>query len=280
MVHRYQAVTLLSLCMQKHEKDDITFFTFDHLSKAGIKHFISTRTGGKSQNPRKTLNLGLHVNDDPKTVISNRKKLAKALGMNLENFVLAKQTHSDHIVIAGQEHKGRGATCWENAIDDCDALITDTTEIVVAINVADCVPILLADPVSQCVAAIHAGWKGTFQKIVQKTLLEMIENHQCNPKSMLAGIGPGICEKCYEVDLNLYTRFESEFSTYQRIGHQEEKRSFLDLAHINALQLEHSGIPTHNIEISPYCTSCNNDLFFSHRKEKGSGRFWAAVWTT
>lgn len=264
--------------MRNHEKNGITFLTYNNLSQAGIHHFVSTRIGGESLSPWETLNLGLHVDDTPEIVIRNRKKLAEALGINLHHFVLAKQTHSDHITVADLSHRGKGAFSWEDAIDNCDALITENQETVVTINVADCVPVLLGDPVRNCVAAIHAGWKGTFQRIVQKTLMKMIETYQCDPQDILAGIGPGICQKCYEVNLELYAQFETEFSGYQKIGHQESGHCFLDLPSINAQQLEQSGIPPRNIELSPYCTSCNNDLFFSHRKEKGSGRFWAGIW--
>lgn len=264
--------------MQKHEKNGITFFTYDNLSRAGIDHFISTRIGGESPSPWESLNLGLHVDDDPRRVVDNRNKLASALDMNLDQFTLAKQTHSDHVLIVDSSLRGRGSASWEDAIDDCDALITTEKECVVTVNIADCVPVLLADPFQKCVAAIHAGWKGTFARIVQKTVQKMMDENQCDPRNILAGIGPGICKECYEVDLNLYTRFKREFSDSDQIGYQKENHFFLDLPKINASQLEVSGIPSENIELSPYCTSCNNDLFYSHRKEKGSGRFWAGIW--
>jgi hypothetical protein len=155
-----------------------------------------------------------------------------------------------------------------DAIADCDALITIQKNLLVGVLTADCVPILLFDNKKKVAAAVHAGWKGTQKQIVYKTVLKMKEVFDCN--DITAVIAPSIGTCCYEVSSEL----AEHFSIYtQAIKHTNEKY-WLDLPLINKLQLENAGVKSENIEMSNICTSCHNEHFFSHRKEQGcSGRF-------
>lgn len=251
---------------QRHD-DLLTCFSFDTLHSP---HRITTRLGGNSLPPYESLNLGLHVRDDPAVVIQNRQQVAQTLGKNLDDFVLAEQTHGSLATIVDNSHKGRGAHEQQDAITDTDALITATPGVVLAINVADCVPILLEDRTSGIVAAVHAGWRGTFERIVQKALTAMYDLG-AQPHDIHAGVGPGIGPCCYEVSSDLITKFHERFQI-------PINSRFLDLLAINLQQLLECDVPQTQIEIAPFCTSCDNQLFFSHRRENGlSGRFWALI---
>jgi len=139
---------------------------------------------------------------------------------------------------------------------------------------ADCVPILLLDPVKNVVAAVHAGWKGTQQEIVLKTVEKMKETFNCNPKNILAGIAPSIGKCCYEVDWNVAQYFEKIEHAYS----QKNEKYLLDLPLINKTQLLQSGLLETNIEMSHICTACEVVSYFSYRKEGGcSGRFMSMI---
>ena len=184
-----------------------------------------------------------------------------------------------------------------------DGLITRTPGIVLGILTADCLPVVLVDPKRRAVGIFHAGWRGTVKRIVEKGVGEMRRNFGSHSRELKAGIGPGIRACCYEVGPEVREQFESQFSYGAELfceikesdpirdkypllflsarppGHSElPKKLFLDLAEANRRQLVSAGVAPRNISISPLCSSCRNDLLFSHRAEKGlTGRMMAAV---
>jgi YfiH family protein len=189
---------------------------------------------------------------------------------------VANQTHSDHIKVIKQQ-ESKGWESLEDAIEDCDALITDIEDVVLSILTADCVPILLYDKNKKVVAAIHAGWKGTQAQIVAKTLQKMTEVFSSNPKDILAGIAPSIGSCCYYVGEDVAGHF---FETPDAFKKQDEKY-MLNLPYLNQQQLVSAGVEEANIEMSNICTACEVERFFSYRKEKGcSGRFMSMIGLT
>jgi len=140
---------------------------------------------------------------------------------------------------------------------------------------ADCVPILMYDSKNHVVSAVHAGWKGTKDKIVIKTLFEMRKKYNSNPADIIVGIAPAIGKCCYEVDEDVAKYF---FDISQSFKKKENNKYMLDLPYINQQQLLSVGVLGQNIELSNICTACNVDNFFSYRKEKGcSGRFMSLI---
>lgn len=218
---------------------------------------VSTRHGGKSKQAYQTLNLGLHTDDHPDMVQQNLSLFCRDLGIPPEALARSYQVHGDVI--------------WETTepgyTSGYDSIIAHTPGIFAGVGVADCCPILLADPVLKTTAAIHAGWKGTASQIVAKTASVMISKGS-NPADILAYIGPCISLAHFEVGNEVAEQFE--------LKEKRGARWHVDLKASNEAQLRNAGIS--QIEISEYCTIENNDLFFSHRKEKGiTGRMLALI---
>jgi hypothetical protein len=249
----------------------LDFFTFTHFKKSpSLLHAVTT----KSHDLPYAFSLALHTGEDVDHIIANRNRLSALLQSSEPlHYIVANQTHSDNItVITQKETKG-----WESlsdAIEDCDALITDVKGIVLNVLTADCVPILLYDTQKEVVAAVHAGWKGTKAQITYKTVQKMTQMYGSDPKDIIAGIAPSIGRCCYEVGKEVAEHF---FDSPEGLTPKGEKY-MLDLPFINKQQLLAAGLKEENIEMSHTCTACNVERFFSYRKEKGcSGRFMSMI---
>lgn len=198
-------------------------------------------------------------------VENNKKLVCKGLNIPFENLIIPIQTHSDNVeIIDLQKH----------IYPNCDALVTNKCSIAIALNFADCVPIIFYDEVKKVIAVSHAGWRGTVAKIGPKTVQKMVENFSCEPKNIIALIGPAIGKCCFEagedVLAQLKTTIPDEFFSESIIdfGHA-------DLKLINKIQLLATGLK--KIDVCEYCTSCQNELFFSYRREKGNTARHSAV---
>lgn len=256
----------------------IWFGIFQHFDRLGITHAISTRMGGVSQGAFDSMNLALHTGDVPKDVIENRRKFCKVLGLNFSRLVTAQQVHGDVVAKVSECDIGRGREHYEDALCNTDALITNLSNIPLMLFFADCVPVLIADPVHQAIGVSHAGWKGTVAKIAQKTILAMQKEYGTNPADCLVGIGPSVGSCCYEVDDVVVSRLKEEFPRWQELVKPHQKRWLLDLWEANRMQLEDIGVLHDNILISGVCTSCNSKLFYSYRADKGhTGRICAVI---
>ena len=246
-------------------------YTFKKLSKQKKCLHLVTQ---KDPTQPYSFSLALHTQEEPSQIVSNRNEL-KALYPNM-HFVVANQIHSANIEVI-KEPKEIGWEKLEDAIADCDALITNVPNTMLTILTADCVPILLFDPVNKVVAAAHAGWKGTELQIVKKTVEKMQEVFNSDPKEIVAGIAPSIGKCCYEVDWNVAQHFEKIGDAYTQYG----EKYMLDLPHINKTQLLEVGLKEENIELSNVCTACEVENYFSYRKERGcSGRFMSMIGLT
>lgn len=259
------------------QTDTIRLLGFENLSAyKDIKNFITTRTNGFSSKPYHSLNLGLHVSDDPAKVNSNRLRLAAEVGMPLNCFTFAKQVHGNTVTVVKSKMKGMGMTEYESAIDSTDAMVTNSEDTCLMILVADCVPVLFYDPVKRVVAAVHAGWKGTASKITSSVVEVMTSEFGSSPDDILAGIGPSIGPCCYEVGTEVITEIERTLDE-DFISRKSGDKGHLDLWEANRRQLLESGIPDSSIEVAGICTCCNTDTFYSHRCEGETGRFGAGI---
>ncbi len=218
--------------------------------------------------------LALHTGEDPEAIIENRKKLSLLLGRdNHFHFIVANQTHSENIEIM-VEAETRGWKDSESAVRNCDALITHKKGVMLTILTADCVPVLLYDKKKEVVAAIHAGWRGTEAMIVEKTVAKMVTVYGSDPKDIRAGIAPSIGGCCYEVGEDV----AKHFFTIPQSMQVRDKKYMLDLPFINRKQLLDAGVLESHIEMSGICTACEDERFFSYRKEQGcSGRFMSMI---
>jgi YfiH family protein len=267
--------------MIEKKNSGLTLWCFKNLSRyKGIDHFVSTRMGGHSLQPYEALNLSFQVGDDPKRVLDNRKSLTETLKTPLTSLTIAEQVHDARVTVVTEEMGGKGSIRHEEAIANTDALITRQAGICLMVLLADCVPILLCDPVKGVVGAVHAGWKGTLQLIAQKTVTAIREEFGSSPEDVVAGIGPSIGPCCYEVGPEIVSKVEDVLENSQEIFKQtsSDGKGKLDLWKANLKQLVGAGVPKENIEIAGMCTSHHHDLFYSYRYEGGrTGRFGAGI---
>lgn len=271
-----------------------------------LRHGFSTRKGGVStvyRAPRsrvRELNLGETPEDDRANVAENRRRFLEAL---VYGSPLKKQPG---LVAVHQVHT---TAIWRDPEPGLsgDGLVTDRIGQALSIRVADCVPILIADVKTHAVGALHAGWRGTLQRIAEKGIGEMRAHFGSLPENLRVAIGPSIRRCCYEVGSEVIEAFQSTFlygkelfsdyeddpvkNRYPMLfmtgappGHPYDPRwnyetpARLDLAEANRRQLLAAGVPEANIDVMPYCTSCRKELFFSHRRDEGrTGRMAAAI---
>lgn len=255
-------------------------FTFSNLNNhEGLLHFITSRNGGYSKPPFDSLNLGLKAGDEKDAVIKNRLALADAIGIDPHNFIIPSQCHGKHIVVIDRSFTSGGFFDNAGAIKDTDALITVEKGLCLMVFAADCVPVLVYDPVRKVIAAAHAGWKGTVSGIVSDVVSKMTGIFHSDPEDLLAGIGPSIGPCCYHIGKDVAGLVKEKYGEDTRlIKMQAGGNIVFDLWHANAENLIGSGVHEKNIEISGLCTSCRSDLFFSHRKSGGrTGRFGAGI---
>lgn len=211
----------------------------------------SLRYGGVSEAPFDSLNLGLSSGDRQEYVLHNREIFYTALSVSPARVALSHQTHSDHILRV--DSPGR--------YSDFDALMTNQRNLFITVSVADCTPILIYDRAHKAIAAVHAGWRGTAQKILYKTLLAMKEAFGTQAKDCLAYIGTCISAESYAVDADVAQHFEPAFKVYDSVS----RKFFLDLKAANAHQLYAFGLEKAQVEISPYCSYREHRYFFSYR---------------
>lgn len=224
----------------------------------------STRHGGVSLAPFLSLNLGGSTQDLPENVRENHRIFWESLEIDGRSVAKSHQVHGTEVLKVTEPGRFEGY----------DALVTDQKNIVLAVTIADCTPVLLYDVKRQVIAAVHAGWRGTVAGIVSKTVATMKENYGTDPADCYAFIGACIDECSFEVGQEVAEEFESEFKRFdESIG-----KYFIDLKLANKSQLVAAGILGENIEVSPLSTVINNTDFFSYRLEKGvTGRMLAVI---
>lgn len=268
-----------------------------------LVHGFSTRAGGFSREYGKdSLNLGFTEDDSRATVERNRAAFLTELCSNnkpnnessLWPLVTLRQVHSDLIRLVDSRPDSDLAG---------DGLVTKTAGLLLAIQTADCLPIILVDPKRRAAGVFHAGWRGTVKRMVEKGVGEMRRHFGSQARDLKAAIGPGIHGCCYEVGQEVRDKFESQFVYTEKLfrvveetdparekypmlflsarapGHSELPRKiFLDLVEANRQQLLAAGVPAKSIEASAFCTNCRTDLLFSYRAENGkTGRMMGVV---
>ncbi len=242
----------------------IRLFQHDDFNDNQITYAFTGRHGGVSVAPYNSLNLAFHVGDDIDNATENRNLISKKIGIDVKNLSWASQIHGDDIFILTEE-KDAGF------LGEYDGIITNLKEFPIMTLFADCIPILLHDPVKNIVATIHAGWKGTFLEIAKKAVKIMETEFKSEPKDIKALIGPGICLDHFEVSEEMVNDFFMKFPEVV-----DKRLKNLDLRKINFYILKKAGL--NKIFDMGICTSCDNDNFFSFREEKGTtGRFAALI---
>ncbi len=235
----------------------------------GLVAGFTIRTGGVSELPYGSFNMGLHVGDDAAHVVTNRKALAEHLQLPFEAWTCADQVHGNQVcrVVAS----GAGRESLENVIQGTDGLYTEKAEVLLASFYADCVPLFFLDPASGAIGLAHAGWKGTVGRIAEEMVKAFETEYHANRDKLLVAIGPSIGGCCYEVDERIMERVRESAKHWEgSVSPSQNGRYMLDLRKLNTEILLEAGISKGNIATTDWCTSCRTDLFFSHRKEAGA----------
>ena len=235
-------------------------------SGKGATAGFSTRHEGVSRPPYNSLNLGSNTLDSTHNVEGNRSLLARSLGATLDRFLTVTQVHGTDLLVIDAPN---------NELDhffklECDGIVTNQPGIMIAVCIADCVPILLHDPVKGVVAALHAGWQGTVGNIAGKGVEAMVNLFGSNPKDMVAAIGPAISRCCYEVDAPVRDAFKKGGLAWDLFStEQGEGKWLLDLSAANRRSLTDAGLAAGRIESEELCVCCSQELFFSYRRDGG-----------
>jgi YfiH family protein len=258
------------LIIQEH-KNGIRTYHFNNLTRSEIFHAIFTRQGGVSQFPYESLNFGGTVGDKPTHVLENHKRAFMAINKPLESRFDVWQVHGKDIIIT--EHPRTDSEKHQKA----DGIITARPGITLMMRFADCVPVMVADPVKKIVGIYHAGWQGTHLKIGAEFINTMKSMFHSNVENLIAGIGPSICTDCYQVGEDLKLKFRDAFGKKgDRFLKVFNGSYHLDLWMANRLILEECGLQ--NIEVAGICTAHNKSEWYSHRGEFGkTGRFGAII---
>lgn len=253
--------------MPFHQPDAIRYLTFDVFSEYPLTHAVFTRQGGVSPKPWDSLNVGGLRGDDPQHVLQNRILSFLTVGRDHESVYDVWQVHSNDVIVTD----GRRPPNVPHR--KADAILTDRPEVTLFMRFADCVPILLYDPICQAIGIIHAGWLGTVGDIVSETIRTMISVYRTKPVNILAAIGPSIAAHHYFVGQEVIDAVQKAF--------KDKANDFLpasnngvqfDLWAANEYLLRKNGVRV--IENPRICTACNLDDWYSHRGEKGrTGRF-------
>ena len=252
-----------------NEENKFKYLTFSSLEKyTELLHCFTTRLGGVSEGFFASMNLGMSTDDNVENIYINYEILSRTLSLNLFDMVKTSQTHTANIRYATEEDKGK-IFDETPGYNDVDGLITDKKNIAISTSHADCTPIFFYDPVKKVIGMAHAGWRGTIKNIAGIMVQKFVMDFNSNPKDIIAVIGPSLGQCCFEVDKDVAEIILSTNKDYEKFMKIKGIKYHFDLWTINKYILLNEGLKEENIEISELCTKCNNDLFFSHRGQKG-----------
>jgi hypothetical protein len=235
---------------------------FTHLSALPwLRHGVTLREGSGLAG-----NLAFSRGPSAEAVIEARRRWAERIGLDPTGLVVARQVHGADFELVTREQRGRGATS-AISLPAADALLTNVPNVPLLAVFADCVPVLLADPVCRAIAVVHAGWRGAVVGIVEAAVAAMASSYGSAPATLLAGIGPSIGPCCYVVGMEVAAAASDRYgSAVLRTGPAPDN-PILDLWAVARRALLAAGLHGGNIETLGVCTRCHNHRFFSHRAE-------------
>jgi len=241
---------------------------------------FTTRLGGVSRGHLAALNLGATVGDTVENVRENRARVCRAMGSELQALVTADQVHGTRTLSVDNLSSLEQGSIGNRVAGEGDALITRTRGVLLAVLVADCVPILLYDPRQRAVACVHAGWRGTVAAAPLKAIKSLVEQYGTDPADVQAVIGPSIGPCCYEVDATVIEPlYETMGGNLNGVIHPiGSDRGLCNLSEANRRLLLAGGVRSHKLNVTGLCTACDTGRFYSHRAEEGcTGRMAALI---
>ncbi len=244
----------------------LVYYQFESLARFGeVRHGVFTRLGGVSVPPFATLNTGHTVGDEPGAVAENHRRMCHMLGVEMASIASGGQVHGTGVALIRPQDRGR-------VQPNTDILLTDQPGIPLMQRFADCVPLVLYDPVCRVLGLAHAGWRGTVHGVALEAARAMVQAFGSRPADIVAGVGPSIGPCCYEIGSEVAARIRSNFRQGEWLYPRPDSAIHLDLWMANRQQLERAGV--RQVEVAGVCTACHTEEFFSHRAERGvTGRF-------
>lgn len=260
---------------------DLHFYDFGE----GVRAFSSTRHGGYSKGCYGEFNINRYCGDNEEAIKQNRALLCQSLGIEDGCLLMPHQVHQTEIVAIDEAFLRLSADEQKARLEGVDALMTNMVSVCIGVSTADCIPVLLYDKVHCAACAIHAGWRGTVKRIVEKVVATMVSVYGSRPADIVAQIGPGIHLESFEVGDEVYEAFANEGFTMETISRKypvpdgsAQGKWHIDLPECNLQQLLASGIPQSQIEISPVDTYVQHDTYFSARRLGiNSGRIFTGI---
>ncbi len=270
--------------MIERQGEQCVYYLFEHLShEAGLRHGVFSRKGGYSAPPFDGLNVAATTGDNPESARRNQAVIARAMGLPL---VSVRVTHGTDICVVERAAADEPIERISSRLlrTYADAMLTIEPGLGLFWGFGDCAPILLYDPRQRALALAHGGWRSTAGAIGPRTLATMCERFGSRPADVLAGVGPGIHSCCYQVDERVRQAFAAEPIAHEAACFEERADSegrpglYLDVTESNARQLLAAGVRPEHLEVAPFCTGCDIDLFYSHRKRgHADGRFGVVI---
>ena len=246
----------------------------------GVEAFSTTRGEVDRRNAYSGVNLCDYVGDDALRVLDARLTLAMQLGVDLDDLVMPRQTHSCRVAVINEDFRAMDIDKQEAALEGVDALVTSLRGVVIGVNTADCVPIVLVDGEAGIIAVAHAGWRGTVGRIVKQVVEEMCRQG-ASAGRIQAAMGPSICQECFEVGDEVVENFKKMGFLLDEIvvRNAVTGKAHIDLRAANRAVLIDTGVPSGNIALSRHCSRCEPDRFFSARRLGiNSGRTFTAIY--
>ena len=246
----------------------------------GVEAFSTTRGEVNGRNPYSGVNLCNYVGDDALRVLDARVMLAMQLGIDLDNLIMPRQTHSCRVAVIDTHYMSSDIDQQEQALEGVDALVTSMPGVVIGVNTADCVPIVLADVAAGVIAVAHAGWRGTVGRIARAVVEEMCRQG-ARAERIQASMGPSICQECFEVGDEVVEAFGKAGFDLSAIVKRNAStgKAHIDLRAANRDVLVAAGVLAGNIVLSQHCSRCEHGRFFSARRLGiDSGRTFTGIY--
>ena len=255
------------------EKPVLHFYDFG----PEVKAFSTTRQGGCSEGNYGQFNINRYCGDSPEHIAQNRQALCQLLDIDDRHLLMPHQVHLTEVATIDADFLRLTADERQQRLEGVDAIMTDMSGVCVGVSTADCIPVLLCDAEKHAACAIHAGWRGTVARIVEKAVKAMTATYGTNPSDLVAQIGPGISLDSFEVGDEVYDAFALAGFNMQSISERREKWH-INLPLCNKLQLMAMGVKPEQICMSDICTYKSHDTFFSARRLGiNSGRIFTAI---
>ena len=246
----------------------------------GVETFSTMRGEVDKRNTYSGLNLCDYVGDDALRVLDARITLAMQLGVDLDDLIMPRQTHSCRVAVIDEDFRLMDIDRQESALEGVDALVTALKGVVIGVNTADCVPIALVDDQASVVAVAHAGWRGTVGRIA-KAVVEVMCRQGAHAERIQAVMGPSICQDCFEVGDEVVEAFKQARFNLDDIVMRNSVtgKAHIDLRAANRALLIDAGVPSSQIVLSHHCSRCEHDRFFSARRLGiNSGRTFTGIY--